>query len=226
MPRPSSLRLSGAAAAQGLERAASNAPDWNSRAALQQFLGPGLQPLGYLAGEYFAFYAAGSDSGASVLRRSVVLLREPATLTTFDIVSADADSALEWQLEPGSASVRVLPLASAVPPLGGGAAARLHLLSLGDAPRPSAIDSLDFAGWSAAGHAVLFHADTQSARSAVSFEFAASGEQQLLITGLAPGRWDVWRNGWLERMDEIVPPDAGALAFRGRSGSYFLRRSG
>ncbi len=88
------------------------------------------------------------------------------------------------------------------------------------------ISSIDFAGVRLASWVVLFHTESASARSAVSFEVKGDGPLKFLVTGLAPGAWDIWRNGWLEDTSAFVSPQAGALYFEGRPGSYFLRRMG
>jgi len=92
------------------------------------------------------------------------------------------------------------------------------------APPKNSVSSADFAGVRLAGWVVLFHADVRSARSAVSFVLEGDDKLKFLVTGLAPGTWEIWRNGWLENQQAFVAPRAGALYFEGLAGSYFLRR--
>jgi len=86
------------------------------------------------------------------------------------------------------------------------------------------VSSLDLAGAALGDTAVLFHTEASSARSAVSFDSSETGGRRYLITGLAPGTWEVWRNGWLLDLDGRVMPQAGCLYFEERPGSYFFRR--
>jgi heparin/heparan-sulfate lyase len=88
------------------------------------------------------------------------------------------------------------------------------------------VSSVELAGVRLADRVVLFHADTTSARGAVSFSVTGDGTLKYLVTGLAPGTWEVWWNGWLEDPQGFVDLKAGALYFQGPAGSYFLRRRG
>ena len=90
------------------------------------------------------------------------------------------------------------------------------------------IDTLDWAGVQTDGHVVLFHTEPSLARSVFSFETApgAGARLRFVLTGAAPGIWEVWRNGWV--VDPGVPVRAGeaVLFFEERPGSYFIRRLG
>ena len=63
-------------------------------------------------------------------------------------------------------------------------------------------------------------------RSADPISFAAKGEGTLkfLVTDVAEGNWQVWRDGRILRPAVVVSGDAGALYFEGSPGSYSLRR--
>ena len=45
----------------------------------------------------------------------------------------------------------------------------------------------------------------------------------VLIAGMAPGVWEIWRAGMREHDDAAVAPESGLLRFDGKPGSYFLR---
>ena len=87
------------------------------------------------------------------------------------------------------------------------------------------IDGIDFAGAVTGGWAVLFHSEAVALRSTGSFEVPGDGKLKFLIGGLAPGGWEIWRNGWLEDTKGDVDARAGVLYFEGLSGSYFIRHS-
>jgi hypothetical protein len=86
------------------------------------------------------------------------------------------------------------------------------------------IYTVDLAGVQSANWVVLFHTDTQPAKSAIHFEAEGKEPCRILITGVAAGEWQIWCNGWLEDRPGIVKPQARALYFSGDPGSYFLRR--
>ena len=86
--------------------------------------------------------------------------------------------------------------------------------------------SLDLEGVTVAGWAILFHNEVRSAQSAVWFETTGQQRLKYLVTGLAPGQWQIWCDGWLEDIGVFVSPQAGTLCFEGSPGSYFLRRLG
>lgn len=88
------------------------------------------------------------------------------------------------------------------------------------------IESLDLAGARVADRVVLFHADTRSATSAVSFDVAGPARLKFIIVGLAVGTWEIWHNGFLVEPGGAVERDSGVLSFEGAPGGYFLRRIG
>jgi len=88
------------------------------------------------------------------------------------------------------------------------------------------IESLDLAGARLAGRVVLFHADTRSATSAVSFDAGGPRKLKFVIVGLQVGTWEIWHNGFLVDAGGAVEPGSGVLSFEGAPGGYFLRRIG
>ncbi|MFB3827265.1 MAG: hypothetical protein ACE15B_10875 [Bryobacteraceae bacterium] len=102
-----------------------------------------------------------------------------------------------------------------------GAKGKLEVLG---AKADEPLESLDLAGVRIANRAVLFRTEATMARDAVSYVVEGGGKLKHLITGLAPGDWSIWWNGWLEDPGVFVEPSAGCLYFEGNAGSYFLRR--
>ncbi len=146
----------------------------------------------------YAFLAAKLPGDVDVTRSLVVLqLHERKAQITFDVVKTDkTTTSLRCAMDDGSA----------VPPADG------------------EIGSIDFGGVRLQGWVLLFHAESNSARSAVSFNVKGAGPLRFLIGGLGPGTWEIWRNGWLEDPSGTVERTAGALYFEGPAGDYFLRR--
>jgi hypothetical protein len=85
------------------------------------------------------------------------------------------------------------------------------------------VSSLDIEGVSDGGWVVMFHTEPVLARSVLSFDTGAGdGSMRFVLTGLAAGNWEIWRNGWSVDSVEVRPRE-GVLFFEGRPGSYFLR---
>jgi hypothetical protein len=186
-------------------------------------------------------------------KRSLVFLNLGAqgiagALVTFDLViAADAAQRVEWLIQdlekpefrgsPFSGDLRLgerkwkLESRTLSAKRTSAETLFLNLLQFVDpgaaTPLPAGeVSSVELAGVRLADRVVLFHADTTSARGAVSFSVTGGGTLKYLVTGLAPGTWEVWWNGWLEDPQGFVDPKAGALYFEGPAGSYFLRRRG
>ena len=87
------------------------------------------------------------------------------------------------------------------------------------------IEGIDFIGAVTGGWAVLFHNDARALRSTASFVVESGITLKFLVCGLAPGGWEIWRNGWLEDTMNGVDAHSGVLYFEGAGGSYFIRRS-
>ena len=171
---------------------------------LRSLLGGTGKPLGYLQGRGFTFLAV-DDSG---FKRSLAVMPEVGAIVTFDF----AEPTPSWTLEPGT-KLRHTPLQPLV-----------NVLQWKEAPVENT-SNIDMAGARVGNWVVAFHADARSARSPVSFDVeGAQAALNFLVTGLAPGIWEIWRNGWLVDPDAPVSPQAGALYFEGRPGSYFFRR--
>jgi hypothetical protein len=88
------------------------------------------------------------------------------------------------------------------------------------------ISSLDLEGVVAGNAVILFNTESRLISSAISFDTGAvrAGSLRFIVTGMAPGMWEIWRNGWV--VDIGVPVRAGeaVLEFEERPGSYFIRR--
>lgn len=91
-------------------------------------------------------------------------------------------------------------------------------------PSPERIKDLDFAGARLGGNVALFYRARNPARSSVSFHIDAPDKLKYLITGLAPGSWDIWFQGYLENSLDVEPRE-GSLYFEGDPGGYFLRHA-
>ena len=90
------------------------------------------------------------------------------------------------------------------------------------------IDTLDWAGVQTDDYVVLFHTEPSLARSVFSFETApgAGARLRFILTGAAPGIWEIWRNGWVVDPGVTVRAGEAVLFFEERPGSYFIRRLG
>jgi hypothetical protein len=87
------------------------------------------------------------------------------------------------------------------------------------------VTSLDLEGVSVADAVVLFYREPGMVRSAISFDTGqGTGKRRYILTGLAPGMWEVWRNGWVVDPGVRVRAGEGVLYFEERPGSYFIRR--
>ncbi len=87
------------------------------------------------------------------------------------------------------------------------------------------LEQIDFTGVTAGEWAVLFHNEATALKSTGSFEVAAEGKLKFMICGLAPGGWEIWRNGWLLDTENGVDARSGVLHFEGKGGSYFIRHA-
>jgi hypothetical protein len=87
------------------------------------------------------------------------------------------------------------------------------------------LEQIDFTGVVAGGWAVLFHNEASALKSTGSFEVAGEGKLKFMICGLAPGGWEIWRNGWLLDDADGVDARSGVLYFEGSRGSYFIRHA-
>jgi len=211
---------------------------WWPLSAIRTLLGvqaAAAKPLGYYAGPdrkrpAIAFAAfdvtqAYDQRAALDVKRSFALLG--TTLITFDYVVAAEPCESRWILEglegTGIDVSRVQsPVKAALD------TQHLNVLQLPGGERPRArveeISTIDLAGVRMGDWIVLFNADNHSAASGVYFAVEGEHDVKCLLTGLAPGRWEIWRNGWREDSGGDVERDAGAFYFEGKPGSYFFRR--
>jgi hypothetical protein len=87
------------------------------------------------------------------------------------------------------------------------------------------ISSLDLEGVRIGNAVVLFHTEAGLARSAISFDTGrGNGRLRYIVTGIASGMWEVWRDGWVVDIGVPVRNGEGVLYFEDRPGSYFIRR--
>jgi hypothetical protein len=83
---------------------------------------------------------------------------------------------------------------------------------------------VDLEGVVAGEWAVFFHNEPFLARAGLSFAAEKPRELRLLVTGLAPGVWELWRDGWLDCPEIRVRPQHCAAYVAIAGGRYFLRK--
>jgi hypothetical protein len=164
--------------------------------------------LGYLESPAVSF--AMFDTGA--VQRGFAFTG--GTLATVDLATSGECT---WSLDGVEAGLRVEPVEMR-------AGIFVHAARLEGAPDIHEVEAgVDLAGFRTGPHVILFHNEPRMNRSAVSFA-AEEGPSPLtvLVAGLAPGDWQLWRNGWLEASLGVRPSE-GALCFDTRPGRFFLR---
>jgi hypothetical protein len=207
-----------------------SAPRWWELASLRLLLGG--QPsttLGYDAGPdaaapHYAFLAADVSPayapGLKTVRRFFVVLRDRGLLT-LDLASGPGP--LSWTLEgsprPKLVHRSILPKSGVTPRQD-----KVFLNTLLDPSVPvSPLFNVDLAGARAGDDVVLFHSELGMANSALSFDVPGKDKLRILIVGLAPGFWELWKDGFLEDNARLVQPGTGTLYYDGDAGDYFLR---
>jgi hypothetical protein len=100
----------------------------------------------------------------------------------------------------------------------------LCAMEFGESSAPEFIGSVDLAGARIGEWVVLFHNEARSAREPQFFFVDREGPAKCLVSGLAPGDWELWHSGFVKEPSLEVSPRAGALYFEGPAGSYFMRR--
>jgi hypothetical protein len=191
--------------------AALRAARWWELANLRQ-LAPG-KPLGYsfgpkAAAPEYAFVALDTAEA-----RRFFLILPDLGLICCDLAGAGA----RWMLEGGNSQLTSRTLLSEDGVL-------LNAVLLSGAPMPAAFSNEDIVGMQAGRRVAVFHREKQMQNSALHFDAKGSAKVSCLVAGLAPGYWEVWWNGYLEDLEGLVRPEAGALWFEGDPGSYFIRR--
>ncbi len=172
--------------------------------------------LGRYQSDQVSFLAARfGASGALKSQRSVVHLRSLKTTLVMDwMIPGSNLGPWQWIFDPPTeAESRVLasdPWLVAVSQRGG-----RHV---------ELIREIDLTGVRVEDWYVWFHRDVTSAQSAISFLLDKGEDANFLITGMAPGAWEVWLDGWLQESPLRIRPETGAAYWRGARGSYFLRR--
>ncbi len=86
------------------------------------------------------------------------------------------------------------------------------------------IDSPELVGVRVGGRVVLFNRISRRAGRAVSFSLPQGESYKVLVTDLAAGNWQVWRDGRVADPAMLVTEDAGTFYFEGPGGEYVLRR--
>lgn len=86
------------------------------------------------------------------------------------------------------------------------------------------VESGDVIGVRVADRIVLFNPSGGRASQAVSFSLKGDETFRFLVTDLAEGTWQVWRDGRIVQPAVTVSSDAGLLHFQGRAGSYSIRK--
>lgn len=193
--------------------------------AFRGLLGAGAdlaRPLGHhqSAGfSYAAFDVTGAYEAAKTVQRSFA--RSGAILIGFDLIVAVGEH--HWTLEGTHPN---LYLASLLPDNAARAETPfLHAASLATPPEPLPVDSgVDLAGARFGPVAVFFHNEPRMNRSALAFAVEdGPAALDVFVIGVAPGSWQLWRNGWLDE-SLTVKPEQGLAAFKTRPGRFFLRR--
>jgi hypothetical protein len=207
-------------------------PRWWEPAQLRALVGNRARLLGHDCGPRrdapeYGFIAADLTPPGSrfrMVRRSCAVLKFGAqwALVAYDFATPRGERA-PFDIVSGLRHTSLQPRAVR---LRDEEAAMLDAVLLGGATPVVPVTSMDLAGARIADRVVLFYTEPSMARSMVYFDVEASGRLKFLVTGLAPGTWEIWWNGWLENPQGGVEPEAGALYFEGEPGGYFLKRIG
>jgi heparin/heparan-sulfate lyase len=95
--------------------------------------------------------------------------------------------------------------------------------------RPRAVEAVegaDVTGVRIADRVVLFRRESRRAEGRVTFATRGTTKLGYLVTDLAAGRWQVWRDGAMRIPAIAVSAEEGAASFTGPAGAYELRRTG
>lgn len=226
--------------ARGLARAA-RTPRWWALENMRALAGAG-KPLGYALGPKedgpeWAFLACDMTAPPfRSARRSLVVLHT-GTVIVFDFATpspaccrqevAVMPEAVHAVFTPGAGEPGVEKAGGTMTVTPGKRrpdALFLHVAQVGPALPVEPIWTIDLAGVQVGEWVVAFGADATMAHQPVFFDIDRGERLKILLTGLAPGSWDVWWKGWLEHPDLPVEPTASTLFFEGPPGGYYFRR--
>lgn len=180
---------------------------------------PPVRLMAYAAGPQpsapsYAFAAfdetASHQPAARAVRRSIVAI-EGATTLSFDWVAAN-DPAARWTMPEGGRRLQSPNNAEGA------------FLTTFTTEPVLPVEGVDLTGARIGDWLVLFHTDALSASSAVSFYLPGRDRLRILLTGLAPGVWQIWHNGWLEEPHAAIAKSAFSYYWEAAAGDYFLRR--
>jgi heparin/heparan-sulfate lyase len=105
----------------------------------------------------------------------------------------------------------------------------LNVMEVGGAKTGAAapvekLTAKDLVGVRVGGRVVWFRKESDRTDRPVSFAVSGSGAIEYLVTDLAEGTWQVWRDGKIVMPAVTVTEEAGTLYFKGPPGHYELRR--
>ncbi len=92
------------------------------------------------------------------------------------------------------------------------------------APAVEKLAAKGMTGVRVADRVVWFQTASERTERAVAFTVSGEGTMKYLVTDLAAGTWQVWRDGKISRPAVRVAESEGTLYFEGPPGSYQLRR--
>ncbi len=214
------IQLGAAAAANFLRRPGTSLAAFRSLFGAE---GAQASALGHLERPglgYAAFDVTVTSAGAKSVQRTAAFVEN--TLALFDLVVAEGPH--RWTLAGSDADLRIESL-TPDSSLKARETVFLHTVRNGQPAGVCAVDGgVDLAGLRLGGTVVLFHNEPRMNRSALAFAVEdGPPELQVVIAGVAPGDWQLWRNGWLEE-SLYARPREGGLCFATRPGRFFLRR--
>jgi len=103
----------------------------------------------------------------------------------------------------------------------------LNVMQMTGASHPPAVEKLTAKGMTGvrvADRVVWFQTNGERTPRAVGFTVTGGGTLKYLVTDLAEGTWQVWRDGKIVRPAVRVAESEGTMYFEGPPGSYQLRR--
>jgi hypothetical protein len=202
---------------------------WRDRASLRAVVGSGTM-LAYAGGTHYSYLAVDTSETGLPLKPAlpaVVVLRAADTapvVINFGLLgSGTPSSGAAFSLD---SQTSVLLHQKTIRPRTGESMREQEYLGVTGLTAPDAVEIAgpDLIGIRAGNWVVLFHTEATAGGSPQSFEVPRGETLHFLITGLAPGIWEIWRNGWLEQIDGVVRAGASVLDFTGPPGHYFLRK--